>query len=84
MLISIYVFISTVSFLAKLKGISSNVKTLQPIDSLVNPHKRDNKKIILPFLKENQKELMGLWQLYMDGYTSPEITQEGQQFYAES
>lgn len=58
-----------------------SLETLQPIDSLVNPHRRDNKKIIIPFLKKNQKKLLGFWQLYMDGYVSPEITQEGQQFY---
>lgn len=61
-----------------------SLETLQPIDLLVNPHKRDNKKIIMPFLEKNQEKLMGLWRLYMDGYTSPAITQEGQQFYAES
>lgn len=61
-----------------------SLETLQPIDSLVNPHKRDNKRIITPFLVKNQKKLMVLWQLYMDGYTSPQITEEGQQFYAES
>lgn len=61
-----------------------SLETLQPIDPLVNPHRRDNKKIIIPFLKKRQEELMGFWQLYMDGYTSPQITQKGQQFYAES
>ena len=61
-----------------------SLETLQPIDSLVNPHKRDNKRIIIPFLKKNQKELMELWQRYMDGYTSPAITQDGKQLYAES
>lgn len=61
-----------------------SLETLQPIDSLVNPHRRDNKKIIIPFIEKNQEKLMGLWQLYMAGYTSPQITQEGQQFYAES
>lgn len=61
-----------------------SLETLQPIDSLVNPHRRDNKKIIIPFLKKNQKKLLGFWQFYMDGYVSPTITQEGQQFYSES
>ena len=60
------------------------LETFEPIDSLVYPHKRDNKKVILPYLKKNQKKLMGLWKLYMDGYTSPEITLEGRQFYPES
>ncbi len=61
-----------------------SLETLQPIDPLINPHRRDNKKIIMPFLKKNQERLLELWQLYMDGYTSPAITQEGQQFYSES
>lgn len=61
-----------------------SLETLQPIDSLVNPHRRDNKRIITPFLRKNQEKLLGFWQLYMDGYASPTITQEGQQFYSES
>lgn len=61
-----------------------SLETLQPIDPLVNPHKRDNKKIILPFLEKNQNRLMDFWRYYLDGYTSPQLTQEGQQFYPES
>lgn len=61
-----------------------SLETLQPLDPLVNPHKRDNKKSIIPFLQENQKKLLEFWRLYMDGYVPPQITQEGQQFYAES
>lgn len=61
-----------------------SLETLQPIDSLVNPHRRDNKKIIVPFLRENQEKLFKFWNLYLNGYTSPAITQEGQQFYSES
>lgn len=61
-----------------------SLDTLLPIDPLVNPHKRDNKKIITPFLKRNHKQLLELWNYYARGYTVPQITQEGQQFYAES
>ena len=61
-----------------------SLETLLPIDPLVNPHKRDNKKIITPFLQHNQKQLLEMWNYYMEGYTTPEITQEGQQFYSES
>lgn len=31
-----------------------SLETLLPIDPLVNPHKRDNKKIIVPFLQNNK------------------------------
>ena len=61
-----------------------SLETLLPIDPLVNPHKRDNKKIITPFLKRNHKKLLELWNYYTRGYSVPQITQEGQQFYAES
>lgn len=61
-----------------------SLETLLPIDPLVNPHKRDNKKIITPFLQHNQRQLLELWNYYIKGYTIPEITQEGQQFYSES
>lgn len=61
-----------------------SLETLQPIDPLTNPHRGDNRKSIIPFLRANQEKLLELWQLYMDGYASPQITQEGQQFYAES
>lgn len=61
-----------------------SLETLLPIDPLVNPHKRDNKKIITPFLQHNQEQLLEMWSYYTKGYTTPEITQEGQQFYSES
>lgn len=61
-----------------------SLETLLPIDPLVNPHKRDNKKIITPFLQQNHKQLLEMWSYYIKGYTTPEITHEGQQFYSES
>lgn len=61
-----------------------SLESLLPMDSLVNPHKRDNKKIITPFLQRNQERLLEMWSYYTKGYTTPEITQEGQQFYSES
>ncbi len=61
-----------------------SLKTLLPIDPLVNPHKRDNKKTITPFLQQNRDQLLELWSYYTKGYTTPEITQDGQQFYSES
>ena len=35
-----------------------SLEDLTPMDPLVNPHKRDSKKIILPFLKNNQSKLL--------------------------
>lgn len=61
-----------------------SLESLLPMDSLVNPHKRDNKKIITPFLQRNQERLLEMRSYYTKGYTTPEITQEGQQFYSES
>lgn len=61
-----------------------SLETLLPIDHLVNPHKRDNKKIITPFLHNNHKRLLEMWGYYNKGYTTPVITQELQQFYGES
>lgn len=60
------------------------LNTLLPIDPLVNPHQRDNKKIIIPFLRKNQERLLEMWNYYRTGYTTPLITQDGQQFYRES
>ncbi len=61
-----------------------SLETLLPIDPLVSPHKRDNKKVIMPFLQRNQELLLEMWRYYTKGYITPEITQEGQQFYRES
>ncbi|ODU58589.1 MAG: hypothetical protein ABT01_00170 [Clostridium sp. SCN 57-10] len=61
-----------------------SLETLLPIDPLVNPHKRDDKKIIMPFLQQNHEQLRKLWSYYAKGYTTPEITEDGQQFYSES
>lgn len=61
-----------------------SLETLLPIDPLVNPHKRDNKKVITPFLQQKRDQLLELWSYYTKGYTTPEITQDGQQIYSES
>jgi|BioPla2DNA2_1021312.scaffolds.fasta_scaffold21461_1 hypothetical protein len=58
--------------------------TLSPIDPLVNPHKRDYRKRIRPSLQEKKEKLMELWDFYMKGYTTPEITEDGLQYYSES
>lgn len=61
-----------------------SLETLLPIDPLVNPHKRDNKKIITPFLQRNHDKLLEMWSYYTKGYTTPDIAQDGKQFYSES
>lgn len=61
-----------------------SLETLQPMDPLVYPHRRDQKKIILPFLRKNRERLLELWNLYLEGYAPPVMTQEGRQFYKES
>lgn len=61
-----------------------SLETLLPMDPLVNPHRRDHKKIIIPFLQHNHEKLLEMWRYYVKGYTAPEITQDGQQFYSES
>lgn len=61
-----------------------SLETLQPMDLLINPHKRDNKKIITPFLQHNHEKLLEMWILNTMGYSTPEINQDSQQFYSES
>ena len=61
-----------------------SLDSLQPIDSLVNPHRRDNRRIILPFLKTNHDKLLEMWRHNINGYSTPDITEEERQFYSES
>ena len=61
-----------------------SLETLLPMDPPRNPHMRDDRKIIRPFLQHHQEQLFEMWRYYTKGYTVPEITQEGQQFYSES
>ena len=61
-----------------------SLEDFQPMDPLVGPHKRDNKKIIIPFIVKNKERLLEMWKYYNRGYSIPEITENGQQFYPES
>ena len=61
-----------------------SLETLQPIDPLKNPHQRDNKKIIIPFLEQHREEFLQLWNHYINGYTVPTYTEDMKQFYAET
>lgn len=47
-------------------------------------HDRDEKKIILPYLRKNQKTLMEYWELAMEGYLPPTLDERGRQYCAES
>ena len=53
-------------------------------DSLPRTYNRDEKKVIIPFLRENQDTLMAYWNHYINGYTVPDLDEHGQQYYPES
>ena len=53
-------------------------------DKLPREYKRDEKKIIFPYLLNNQEKLMGYWNHYMNGYTVPDEDECGRQYYPES
>lgn len=55
-----------------------------PGDKYSREYKRDEKKIIIPGLKRNQKLLWQYWNCYMNGYIPPEIDERGKQYYKES
>lgn len=47
-------------------------------------HRRDEKKIIIPYLKRNRDILMGYWDLAMKGYRPPQVDEQGHQYCSES
>ena len=53
-------------------------------DKLPREYKRDEKKVIIPYLLKNQTKLMGYWNHYMNGYTVPDEDEHGLQYYPES
>lgn len=53
-------------------------------DELPREYKRDEKKIIKPYLLKNQQKLMEYWNHYMNGYTVPDEDECGRQYYPES
>lgn len=55
-----------------------------PNDIYSREYKRDEKKIIIPGLRKNQKKLWDYWKYYMEGYNPPEIDCQGRQYYKES
>lgn len=55
-----------------------------PEDKFSRTFQRDEKKIILPYLKRNQKRLLQYWDHYLNGYVPPEENVDGYQYYRES
>lgn len=61
-----------------------SLQDLKPLGELKQPHAKDYKKRILPFLEEKRNYFLDLWQEYNNGYLPPSFTEDGQQFYPES
>lgn len=53
-------------------------------DDVPREYARDEKKIILPYLRKNQDKLMAYWNHYINGYTVPYEDECGRQYYPES
>lgn len=66
------------------KTVRFYLKSSKPMDTLVFPHRKDVKKIIIPTIKKNKKKLMKWWKHYQNGYTTPTLSNKGKQHYPES
>ena len=53
-------------------------------DEMPREYRRDEKKIIMPYLIDNKDKLMGYWNHYINGYTVPYENERGMQYYPES
>lgn len=53
-------------------------------DPVPRSYIRDEKKVILPYLKKNQTKLMNYWNCYINGYTVPDEDEYSRQYYPES
>lgn len=53
-------------------------------DEPTQAHRRDERRIIKPFLRENQKRLLNFWDLAIKGFIPPTENEDGEQFYPES
>ena len=60
------------------------LETLETLDTLTQPLKRDDKTVIRPFLQKNQNRLKEMWCHNMSGYYTPSLSEEGKQYYPES
>ena len=68
------------------KSVRYTLDTLERFeqDKLPRDYKRDEKKVIVPYLLKNQTKLIGYWNYYMNGYTVPDEDEYGRQYYPES
>lgn len=55
-----------------------------PQDGKSRTHDRDEKKVILPYLRKNRDTLLRYWELAMEGYLPPVLDEQGRQYCAES
>ena len=55
-----------------------------PNDKVSRRFLKDEKKRIKPYLLKNKEKLYEYWNLYMNGYTTPTMNEEGKQYYKES
>lgn len=55
-----------------------------PNDKFSREFQRDEKRIILPYLRENKERLLGYWNHYLNGYLPPAEDENGMQYYKES
>lgn len=63
---------------------SLDTLTRFPDDTFSREFKRDEKKVILPYLRKNQAKLQRYWDYYINGYIPPMEDSDGKQFYSES
>ena len=63
------------------KEVRYSLLDFEPMDELVYPHKRDSRKIIIPYIRKHQKEWLKLWSTYQNGFEIPVITENGNQYY---
>lgn len=63
-----------------------SLETLErfPKDKFSREFQRDEKKIILPCLRENKDRLLADWNRCMNGYRTPTYDETGMQYYRES
>ncbi len=60
------------------------LETLEPIDDMIQPHKRDYNNRILPILENIKPQLIEQWNKNIKGYTTPALSENGNQFYSVS
>lgn len=53
-------------------------------DNVSKEIKKDEKKVIIPFIKKKQKYFLDCWNHYINGFEPPIINENNKQFYEES